>query len=276
MAKSKSTFSAWGFDKTVAGLFTTNNGEVTFFANADRFSSGKSGKVSLGRQIVLHEMVHLLMNNSELSKVWAMPPWYTEGIAEYFGTYVERKGQIYLGDMSLVGNRFYSMWRGGGGLELIDVAELLTDDYRDKQGSSRRSDQRFVEKFYARSFALVHYLNADPERRKKMFQYLIALKKGFTVQESFDGVFEMTYEELDHEVDSYLNGRYVSVRVFKIGKGGVEFPAFETEVKKVKSRLALTHMVSKLQQIADPYLSDDDKQEMYVDLEKIYPDFFAQ
>ena len=32
----------------------------------------------------------------------ASPPWYNEGVADYFGTYFQKQGKVILGDLSLL------------------------------------------------------------------------------------------------------------------------------------------------------------------------------
>ena len=274
LAKSTGTFSAFGINDKFAGLYVGRAEGVTFFANAKKFTSSDTGRPNIGRQIILHELVHMLMHNSEIRDQLALPTWYNEGIAEYFATYVEKRGKIYLGSMGLVGNRMYSLWQEGRGLELINIQELLSAGYHDRIESDSGKDRRYVEKFYARSFALVHYLNSSPERRLQLRQYLYALKKGFPVDESFKAVFEVSYADIDAEVDKYLNGKFVSARVFPMGGDGVVFPEFSVKANKISSREALERLIPWLQMISSAFISDEDKQRMYEDLEKIYPDFF--
>src|SRR5690606_5932153 len=93
LAKNRATFAALGFPKYIGGIFVENNGYV-IFANADGFKSPAQGKGSTGRTIILHELAHLIINNSSHNLSTAY--WYQEGIAEYFGTYMEKDGHVIL------------------------------------------------------------------------------------------------------------------------------------------------------------------------------------
>src|SRR5690606_25272175 len=103
-----------------------------------------------------------------------------------------------------------------------------------------------ANKFYARSAAVVHYLNADPNRRQQLYKYLALTKQGFSVDEAFSSVFKMSYSELDKAVNAYISGRHVMGRTFPITKGGVEFPAVNFTVAKIDQRKSLEHLVTKL------------------------------
>lgn len=275
LAKNKGTFSAMGFSDNLAGIFVRNHGFV-IFARADNFKSSAQGKGNWGRAVVLHELVHLLMSNS--SHNIAQPFWYSEGIAEYFGTYMEKGGNIILGDMSVLGDRFYGMLtRNGGRFESVDTESLFKASQSDFGIQDKMTDKQSEElnKFYARSAAVVHYLNADSERRKKMYTYLALLKKGFSVDETFAHVFKMTHAELDKEVDEYMFSKYVMARTFPVGGDGIQFPEVKHTVAKVESRKALGTIATKLIMLPPNFLNNEERENMYSDIEKIYPDFFT-
>lgn len=273
VAKSNSTYNAWGINKEFSGVYVGDGQNITFFANAKGFSTGSSGKASEGRHVILHELVHMLMYNSEVRNVLGIPTWYSEGIAEYFATYVEKKGKIYLGDMSLMSNRFYSLWRGDRIIS-IDSGELIHTGYHDRIENANRRDRLFLSKYYARSFALVHYLNSSPELRKQLIGYLYVLKQGFPIDKSFKAAFGVGFNEMDQAVYKYLNSKLVSVRIFDIGKGGVMFPEFDKRVVKLASRDLFTILIPNLQLLPEALLQEADKQKMYDDVEKLYPNFF--
>jgi hypothetical protein len=214
------------------------------------------------------------MNNASIGL--ANPPWYSEGIAEYFGTYVEKKGEVIVGDVSLVQDRFYSMLKPGGqGYQSMDTESLFKATEVGIDIDLNRKERREVEKFYARSFAVVHYLNADPERRKQLHQYLRALEKGYPVDASFKAVFQMSFAELDEQLDRYITGKYVYARVFSTGKGGVEYPEFPFSTKPLERREAMKFLVPRIAMLAGtPLLQHESVDAMYRDIEKLYPDYF--
>jgi hypothetical protein len=216
----------------------------------------------------------LLINNTSLNL--AAPPWYNEGIAEYFGTYMEKDGKIILGDVSIVKDRFYSMLDRFGRAESVDT-ESLFKARQEELGIAddmTRDQEKFTSKFYARSFAVVHYLNADPGRRKQLITYLYLLNKGHSVDESFKHAFNMEFAELDGVVDAYINDRYMMGRVFTMGESGVEFPEFAHTVTVLKPREALEFLIPRIVLYSDTFLGAENLEKMYAEAEAIYPDFF--
>ena len=96
-------------------------------------------------QVVYHEFVHLLVNNS----VRSMPLWFNEGLAEYYATFeVQRVGRIARprnvqeDHVLLLRDRFLP-------LESIVAVDHDSPLYNE-------SDKTSI--FYAESWALVHYL----------------------------------------------------------------------------------------------------------------------
>lgn len=274
LAKNKSSFKALGFSENFAGMFVQNNGYV-IFARADGFKSSAQGKGNWGRSVVLHELVHLLVNNSSLNL--ARPLWYNEGIAEYFGTYLEKDSNIILGDMTVLGDRFYDMLTPAGGrFESIDSESLFKTKQSDLDFHAENTKQnREIGKFYARSTAVVHYLNSDQTKRQQLYYYLGLINKGFSVDETFAHVFKMSYAEFDQEIQDYMFGKYVMARTFPVGKNGIEFPSIAFNVKPIEQRRAMEILFEKIMMLPQPYITNEDRETMYKDLEKIYPDFFA-
>ena len=271
LAKSESTLRALGVNKGYAGLFVKNQyGDNAIFANASRFKSAKKGKGSSGRHIIFHEVTHLAMNS--LTFDFAMPYWFSEGIAEYFGTYTIRGGNVLLGDMSVICDRFCSMLRGLH-IRNIDVEKLLKTDretFKSKESSSKETND-----FYAESAVRVHYLNADPARRKKMFQYLMLLKRGYQTDEIFEALFKTSYKEFNVVFNEYVRGRTLLARAFPVGKGGVEFPDVVYSRVDSTNRSDLIFLYDAISLMSDDYLGDGVRTQMNADIENLYPNFFS-
>jgi hypothetical protein len=94
--------------------------------------------------IVFHELAHLLTRN-----VWSnAPPWYNEGIAEYYGTFnlrgptTVRLGSPIARHVQLLRQRMTPLREL---LAVTDVAAVLDEEHRPSV-------------FYAQSWALVHLL----------------------------------------------------------------------------------------------------------------------
>lgn len=277
LARKGSTLEAMGVPDNYAGLFVKNAlGEFAIFSNAKGFKASSQGKGNWGRSVVLHELVHLLINNTSLNL--ATPPWYNEGIAEYFGTYMEKDGKIMLGDVSIVKDQFYSMLDQRGRPESVDTEKLFKTRQEELgiADNMTRDQEKFTDKFYARSFAVVHYLNADPGRRKQLLTYLYLLNNDHPVDASFKHAFNMEFAELDSFVDGYINDKYMMARVFPMGEGGVEFPEFAHTTVALESREALEFLVPRMVLYANTFLGEENLEKMYADIEAMYPDFFRQ
>ena len=274
LANSKSSFTALGIPEDYAGVFNKRDGGV-IFAHSGKFRSSSTGNGNWGRTVVLHELVHLLISNSDFN--FALPPWYNEGIAEYFGTYVQKKDIVMLGDMSVLRARSYSLRnRSGTDYKSVDSESLfktMQSDLMD-DGESPEKHQRYVEKFYARSLVVVHYLNTSPQRRKQMFTYLHLIKKGYSVDETFAYVFDMTFSEFDLLVDEYISGRGMMARTFPKGKGGVEFPSVESNKITISKADAMAYLYEKISLFSDRFLGEGTREKLNTDFEKLYPDFF--
>lgn len=270
-AKNEGTFTSLGIPDSYGGIFVKGNG-YAIFARCDGFRASSKGGSNWGRTIILHELVHLFLHNSSSYSILALPPWYDEGIAEYFSTYIESGGRIIIGDMSILGSRFYSMYKANGKIENIDTESLFktTKEILDIMSNSKINEE-FVNKFYARSASVVHYMKADPDRTKLLVQYLFLLKKGFTVDDAFKYVFKMTYSELDKKVNSYINGDSLIGTAYRIGKDGLEFPKVEYKKYNITKQEALGFLYTKLTMLPNEFLDRRNLDKLNDDIEKLYP-----
>ena len=268
VAKNKGLFNSLGIPDSYAGIFIRGVGYAVF-VRCDGFMSSSEGGSNWGRTVVLHELVHLFMENSSL--VLASPPWYEEGMAEYYSTYIEKKDKVIIGDMSILRNRFYSMLKVNGRFENVDTESLFKTSKTDINVEEKSGNDVFVNKFYARALSVVHYMNADLDRLKLLYQYLYLLKKEFTVDEAFELVFKMTYSELDEEVNRYIRGDSMIGISFRIGKDGVEFPDMEVKRHDITKREALEFLYTKMTMLSNTSLVNWSLDKLNADLEKLYP-----
>jgi len=276
LARKTSTFGALGVPGEYSGVFLSRPdlGEIVIFANANNFSASGDGGSSSGRSTVLHELMHLINRNESIGL--ANPPWYNEGTAEYFGTYIHKKDQIILGDMTLLKYRFLSILKPSGRFQSIESESLFKTTQQQlpiSEGASRRQNEEMGE-FYARSVAVVHYLNADRERRRQMYIYLYLIAQGKDVDESFQYAFEMTYEEFDALVRDYLNARFVMARTFPVGQGGIEFPDVPYTATTLDAKDSMQILITKIRLFSDSFLGEGNREKMNADVEKLYPDLF--
>jgi hypothetical protein len=275
LTKNRSSFESLGISGDYAGLFSNIDGGL-IFARADKFRSSSRG-ANWGRSVVLHELTHLLTRSSNLQI--ATPPWYREGIAEYLGTYVRKRNKVILGDLSVLNNSFYALLkRGGGNFENVDSESLFKITQKDLNVGKKRSRKQdvFLGKFYARSVTVVHYLNADPQRRRQMYRYLSLIDKGYARSQSFQHAFKLSYEEFDRRVNKYIDGKFVVARVFEVGKNGLVFPEVAIQSVQMSRSQVLAFLYDKISLLSEDILSSKHREKMNEDVESLIPGFFAE
>ena len=268
-AKNPGTFKSTGIPGAYTGIFTKGYGD-TIFVQCDGFRSSSKGKNNSGRTTVFHELVHLFIHNSFSES--AIHPWYDEGMAEYFSTYMEKNGKAIIGDMGVHKNRFYSMLKTGEGFEKIDTEDLFKITRADLNiFNTNRRHGEFLDKFYARALIVVHYMLADTNRTKQLSQYIYSLNKGGSIDESFKHAFKMTFPELDREIFKYINGKDLNVQTFKIGKDGINFPVVKLKRQEITKRDALGFLFINIAILPEKFLDERSFDKLNSDVEKLYP-----
>ncbi len=127
-------------------------------------------------QVVYHEYVHSLLHTNFR---W-LPTWLDEGLAEFYGNTRFDGKKIYVGAPSL---RVQHMRNGA----LIPLETLLViSPY-----SFFHGDEERIDKFYAESWALVHYLvfGENMEGGKKLNRFYVQLELGDQPVKAFREVF---------------------------------------------------------------------------------------
>lgn len=141
----------------IAGFYNPRAGGSVAFTPRNT-----SGDLS-ARAILFHEYTHhwMLTNWTDA----AMPPWFVEGFAELHATALFQKDRLVFGAIPLY--RRYTV----GQMNLLPMDRLLKFD------PGRLSPQE-RDALYSHGWALTHYLTFDPERRKLLANYIIALNTG--------------------------------------------------------------------------------------------------
>jgi hypothetical protein len=103
-------------------------------------------------QIVYHEYTHAIINLN----FRALPVWFNEGLAEYFGNSAIRDKYVEVGKATSYHLRTLQRER------LIPIQTLFQAD----EHSPLYNEQNHTSMFYAESWAIVHYLMVDPTARK--------------------------------------------------------------------------------------------------------------
>jgi tetratricopeptide (TPR) repeat protein len=160
-----------------------------------------SGEVSESEMILMHEYAHHFMYEN-LSLM--VPPWFTEGFAEYFSSAVfEANGSVILGGPD--NHRAYEFSKD---VRQISIEELLDS----ATYAAHRSKTRY-DNFYVRSWSLFHYLYSNQAGKDKMVDYLDRLNRGESELDSARAAFG-DLAKLDRELERYLRNRIPSWRVF--------------------------------------------------------------
>ncbi len=104
-------------------------------------------------EVVYHEYTHAIMNLN----VQGLPIWLGEGLAEFFGNSTIRDKDVEIGKIPR------------SHLEVLQTNRLIPIDALLQAGadSPYYNEQNRASVFYAESWAIVHYLQMDPEARKR-------------------------------------------------------------------------------------------------------------
>lgn len=164
--------------------------------------------------VVFHEYTHAIVHNN----FSALPTWLDEGIAEFYASTEIRSKRVYLGRIPL--QHLDTLRRGRMPLKTVLEVDHHSPDYMEGSKANR---------FYAQSWAMVHYLFLDGEARKAgtLKAYLRALssqadpmtaaQEGFGDLAKFEGrlaqyVSRPAFSFLDMALEITLSDKDFSVR----------------------------------------------------------------
>lgn len=120
----------------------------------------------------------------------AFPYWFTEGFAEFHATAMLNKdGSITFGGQPLY--RAYGIDAGN----ILSVPRMLT-------AAPGQLSARETSVLYARSWALMHFLTFDPDRRKELGAYVGAVNSGKSPAEAAKAISNLS--TLDFKLDTYV------------------------------------------------------------------------
>ena len=170
--------------KTVAGFFTTSM--LRNFLAIDLTKGRRGGTV-------YHELLH----EFAATNFPGVPLWFNEGLAEYYSTFVLN------GDQAEVGRAIENHLSYLRSIDLLPMRNLLsvTTDSREYNESERNG------RFYAQSWATVHFLLSDNGRASQLREFLRKLDAGTQVEKAFVEAFSLTLEEFDASVEQYVDQR---------------------------------------------------------------------
>jgi Flp pilus assembly protein TadD len=143
-----------------------------------------------GERGVYHELTHQFVANT----TGVLPPWFNEGIAEYYSTF------SIVDDAAHIGRPVHDHVLGLRDQGLIPLRELFAVT----RSSPMYNEGERTGHFYAQSWALVHYLMADPGRRAQLDRFLDLLRGGESVDEASSGAFSMQVSDLEEALQAYI------------------------------------------------------------------------
>jgi len=162
--------------------------------------------------VIIHEYVHFLMrNHSGL----AYPRWYDEGFAEYLSgmTFSRDSFEVGAAPQQRVYGILDSRW--------LSPTQLLDPDEYQKLNKGEK------QRFYAQSWALVHFLLNRSDRKSKhgedMRAYLDLVSSGSDEVEAFESAFGIPAKKLPAKLKSYLRYDCCNVAGYRIEQLQSEF-----------------------------------------------------
>lgn len=154
---------------------------------------------------IFHEYVHFIINtNFGKSEV---PPWFNEGLAEYYQTFEMEGDQK--AKLGLPQN---------GHLQLLQQNKLIPLEtlFKISNYALHQNENHSRSIFYAQSWALIHYL-VQSGKSEGLGKFLSLAIKDVPSEKAFQEAFQMTYSQMEKELKKYVgqNSYKYSLVTFK-------------------------------------------------------------
>jgi Tfp pilus assembly protein PilF len=143
-----------------------------------------------GLEIVYHEYTHSILH---LNLHW-LPVWLDEGLSNFYGYTRFQRDKIYVGAPPAR----YEIPKGS----LFPIETLISVD----RSSPYYHNEDKVYKFYAESWALVHFLMFGPgmDRGNRLNHFVALLQQGVEQKKAFQDVFG-DFKGMDRALDAYVS-----------------------------------------------------------------------
>ena len=189
LCKDEDSFVRAGGDEGAVGWWDGRRGQVLiradyFLAPPQPGNSRLQARPDQG--LLVHELVHMGMAKI----LWRLPPWFTEGVAEYFSVCHQGDGWYLFRDLeSLIRDHLrhaISRNKVGEKFHLIPVAEILRLDHAGWLKTSQNQFDGNAYLPYATALLLVHYhFHGGADRRAITKVHLSSLPKRSTATPAF-------------------------------------------------------------------------------------------
>jgi len=173
-----------GKPANIAGFFQSGR-DVNFIALTGNMETP---------HVVYHEFVHSLTRDSAVS----MPPWASEGLAEFYGMFeISPSGKEMLVGRP-IGDHIETLQK-----TRLAVSTLFAIDH-DSPYYNEKTKQGI---FYAESWAVMHYLmlSGNGQHRPKLTQFLALYGSGKSIEESFREAFQSDFVSFEKELTTYVS-----------------------------------------------------------------------
>ncbi|HVE58602.1 MAG TPA: tetratricopeptide repeat protein [Pyrinomonadaceae bacterium] len=147
---------------------------------------------------IFHEYTHFLIDNS-LGRA-NIPPWFGEGIAEYYERFlIENDQKVTLGGLNEGHLRLLQQ------KNFIPFETFFAVDYY----SLHRQTKRGAQLFYAQSWLLLHYLvhGNGGARKAQLGKFVDLLLQGNKPKDAFQQAFQSDYAAIESELKRYAAQR---------------------------------------------------------------------
>ena len=140
--------------------------------------------------VIYHEYVHYFVRHN----FPGVPLWFNEGLAEYYSTFATD------GERACVGRpveRHVRWLRRDGEIGLDEVLAAA--------GSKTHQGERRAGRFYAVSWALVHYLlSGETENLDRAADFFLRLRAGEDPEDAFEDAFDLRLRQLEEKLAGYV------------------------------------------------------------------------
>lgn len=141
---------------------------------------------------IFHEYVHFMVDTTFGKS--DVPPWFNEGLAEYYQTYeIEEDQKVKLGLPQ------------SGHLNLLQQSKLIPLEtlFKINNYSLHQNGNHSRSIFYAQSWALIHYL-VQTGKSEGLGKFLDLSLKSVPPEKAFQDAFQMSYAQMEKELKKYV------------------------------------------------------------------------
>ena len=199
--------------------------------------------------VAFHEYVHFLLRAVGGSH---FPPWYEEGLAEFFAATRITKDALVIGEVPLLRLQNLQNRHRFSVAEVFDTGSPRLPDLNSlEEGVAISSRPLANPAFYAQSWSLIHMLllghHAGLQRRDHLLaDYVLDIQNGRDPQAALQRHFQGEYRALERDVRKYISRRS------KIPRLSIPLNQFDYDPRYSRTRIDRTELTARLGRLAAP------------------------